>query len=55
MDPPYFLQLQNKKLKRWNSKKNVDAVNDDWDKIINIILPIVIMAMIIIFLKKKLL
>ena len=32
MDPPYFLQLPNKKLRRWNAKTEVDAVNDDWDK-----------------------
>jgi len=32
MDPPYFLQLPNKKLKRWTVKTEVDAVNDDWDK-----------------------
>ena len=32
MDPPYFLQLPNKKLKRWTVKTEVEAVNDDWDK-----------------------
>ncbi len=32
MDPPYFLQLPNKKLRRWTVKTEVDAVNDDWDK-----------------------
>ena len=32
MDPPYFLQLPNKKLIRWTVKTEVDAVNDDWDK-----------------------
>lgn len=31
-DPPYFLQLPNKKLRRWTVKTEVDAVNDDWDK-----------------------
>lgn len=32
MDPPYFLQLPNKKLRRWTVKTEVNAVNDDWDK-----------------------
>lgn len=32
MDPPYFLQLPNKKLIRWKVKTEVDAVDDDWDK-----------------------
>lgn len=32
MDPPYFLQLPNKKLVRWNVKTEVSAVDDDWDK-----------------------
>ena len=32
IDPPYFLQLPNKKLKRWHVRTNVDRVNDDWDK-----------------------
>ncbi len=32
MDPPYFLQLPNKKLRRWTVKTEVDAVSDDWDK-----------------------
>ena len=32
MDPPYFLQLPNKKLIRWKVKTEVDAVHDDWDK-----------------------
>jgi len=32
VDPPYFLQLSNKKLRRWTVKTEVDAVNDDWDK-----------------------
>jgi len=32
IDPPYFLQLPNKKLIRWNVKTVVDAVDDDWDK-----------------------
>jgi len=32
MDPPYFLQLPNKKLRRWTVKTEVDAVNDNWDK-----------------------
>ncbi len=32
MDPPYFLQLPRKQLKRWNVKSNVEGVDDDWDK-----------------------
>jgi len=32
MDPPYFLQLPKKQLKRWNVKSDVNGVNDDWDK-----------------------
>ncbi|MCE7741953.1 MAG: site-specific DNA-methyltransferase [Candidatus Heimdallarchaeota archaeon] len=32
MDPPYFLQLPKKQLKRWNVKSNVEGVDDDWDK-----------------------
>ncbi|MCG3219936.1 MAG: site-specific DNA-methyltransferase [Candidatus Heimdallarchaeota archaeon] len=32
MDPPYFLQLPRKKLKRWNVKTDVEGVEDDWDK-----------------------
>ncbi len=32
IDPPYFLQLPNKELKRWKVKTTVDAVNDKWDK-----------------------
>lgn len=32
IDPPYFLQLENKKLKRWNVRTDVEGVNDDWDK-----------------------
>jgi len=32
IDPPYFLQLPNKKLKRWSVNTEVDAVNDEWDK-----------------------
>jgi DNA modification methylase len=31
VDPPYFLQLPNKKLLRWNGTV-VDGVNDEWDK-----------------------
>ncbi len=31
VDPPYFLQLPNKKLVRW-SGTIVDGVNDEWDK-----------------------
>ena len=32
IDPPYFLQLQKKKLKRWNVKTDVEGVFDEWDK-----------------------
>jgi DNA modification methylase len=32
MDPPYFLQLPKKRLKRWNVKTDVDGVDDAWDK-----------------------
>jgi len=32
IDPPYFLQLPNKELKRWKVKTVVEGVNDDWDK-----------------------
>jgi DNA modification methylase len=32
LDPPYFLQLQKKKLKRWNAKTDVEGVFDEWDK-----------------------
>ena len=32
MDPPYFLQLPKKKLKRWNVKSDVEGVDDEWDK-----------------------
>lgn len=32
IDPPYFLQLTNKKLKRWKVKTDVEGVNDEWDK-----------------------
>lgn len=32
IDPPYFLQLQKKKLRRWNSKTAVDGVFDEWDR-----------------------
>lgn len=32
MDPPYFLQIGNKKLKRWNVKTDVEGVNDKWDQ-----------------------
>ncbi|MGC9000791.1 DNA-methyltransferase, partial [Caldisericum sp.] len=32
VDPPYFLQLPNKELKRWNVKTTVEGVNDTWDK-----------------------
>jgi DNA modification methylase len=32
IDPPYFLQLPNKELKRWTVKTVVEGVNDKWDK-----------------------
>jgi DNA modification methylase len=32
IDPPYFLQLSNKELKRWGVKTIVNGVNDEWDK-----------------------
>jgi DNA modification methylase len=32
IDPPYFLQLSKKELKRWNVKTTVEGVNDVWDK-----------------------
>ena len=32
IDPPYFLQLPKKKLRRWTVKTIVEGVNDEWDK-----------------------
>ncbi len=32
IDPPYFLQLPNKELRRWSVKTVVEGVNDAWDK-----------------------
>ncbi len=32
MDPPYFLQLPNRKLVRWNVKTAVEGVQDVWDR-----------------------
>ncbi len=32
IDPPYFLQLPKKELRRWNVKTLVEGVNDEWDK-----------------------
>jgi DNA modification methylase len=32
IDPPYFLQLPNKELRRWSVKTVVGGVNDEWDK-----------------------
>lgn len=32
IDPPYFLQLPEKRLLRWNVRTVVDAVDDEWDK-----------------------
>ncbi|HOL22407.1 MAG TPA: DNA methyltransferase [bacterium] len=32
IDPPYFLQLPNKELRRWTVKTRVEGVNDEWDK-----------------------
>jgi len=32
IDPPYFLQLPNKELRRWTVKTVVEGVDDEWDK-----------------------
>lgn len=32
LDPPYFLQLGNKKLRRWGKESEVKGVTEDWDK-----------------------
>jgi len=32
IDPPYFLQLPKKELRRWKVKTIVEGVEDDWDK-----------------------
>ena len=32
IDPPYFLQLPNKELRRWKSRTLVEGVSDRWDK-----------------------
>lgn len=32
IDPPYFLQLSDKELRRWGVKTRVEGVNDQWDK-----------------------
>ena len=32
IDPPYFLQLPKKELKRWNVKTEVKGVDEEWDK-----------------------
>ena len=32
VDPPYFLQLPNKELRRWSVKSLVEGVSDTWDK-----------------------
>lgn len=32
IDPPYFLQLPKRQLRRWTVKTVVDAVSDEWDK-----------------------
>lgn len=32
IDPPYFLQLPKKELKRWTVKTVVEGVDDEWDK-----------------------
>ena len=32
IDPPYFLQLPKKELRRWTVKTVVEGVNDEWDK-----------------------
>ena len=31
-DPPYFLQLSTKELRRWNVQTLVDGVSEEWDK-----------------------
>jgi DNA modification methylase len=31
VDPPYFLQLPKKTLRRWNANTQVNAVTDRWD------------------------
>jgi len=35
IDPPYFLQLPNKELRRWTVKTVVEGVNDTWDKFLS--------------------
>jgi len=32
VDPPYFLQLPRKTLRRWNANTQVNAVTDQWDR-----------------------
>ena len=32
VDPPYFLQLPKKQLRRWNVNTTVEGVEDEWDK-----------------------
>jgi len=32
IDPPYFLQLNRRKLRRWNTKTSVEGVRDEWDR-----------------------
>ncbi|MFZ8832883.1 MAG: DNA-methyltransferase [Candidatus Caldipriscus sp.] len=32
IDPPYFLQINKKELKRWNVKTTVNGVLDEWDR-----------------------
>lgn len=32
IDPPYFLQLPRKRLRRWNVNTDVDPVDDEWDR-----------------------
>jgi DNA modification methylase len=32
IDPPYFLQIPKKELRRWNVRTVVEGVNDEWDK-----------------------
>jgi DNA modification methylase len=31
IDPPYFLRLSKKELKRWSVKTTVNGVSDEWD------------------------
>ncbi|MBC7347242.1 MAG: site-specific DNA-methyltransferase [Clostridia bacterium] len=35
LDPPYFLQLPKKELRRWTVKTVVEGVNDAWDRFVS--------------------